>query len=88
MTNKEESPVTCIKYRPVGYPSRCKRVLVSGDSNGDLKHWHTSSGKYLNRVNENDNQILSIDYTRNGEWLATAGKDCKIRIYDENIKRV
>jgi len=44
-SNKDECPVTCIRYRPNSYESRCKRVLVSGGSDGELIHWHVNSGK-------------------------------------------
>ena len=66
-TNKEEElPVTTIRFRPSAYPSRCKRVLVSGGSDGSLCHWHCKSGKYLSRIKEGDNQILSMDFSPSG----------------------
>lgn len=56
LTNKEEElPVTTIRFRPSAYYSKCKRVLVSGGSDGSLCHWHCNSGKYLSRVMETDN---------------------------------
>ena len=78
--------MTTIRFRPSSYQSRCKRVLVSGGSDGSLSHWHCNSGKYLSRLQEEDNQILAMDYSPSGQTLATAGQDYKVRLYDENIK--
>jgi len=47
--------VTIIKYRPIRYPSVCKRVLVSGGSEGELVYWHCRSGKELLRNIEEGN---------------------------------
>jgi WD40 repeat protein len=55
------------------YHSKCKRVLVSGGSDGNIIHWHCNSGKYLSKINEDNNQILAMDFNLNGTFLATAG---------------
>jgi hypothetical protein len=54
-SNEEELPITSIRFRPHLYPSKCKRVLVSGGSDGNIIHWHCNSGKYLSKVNEDNN---------------------------------
>ena len=40
------------------------------------------------KINEIDNQIFALDYYEDGTMFATAGKDTKIRIYDEETKIV
>ena len=35
---------------------------------------------------EDNNTINTIDFSRNGTEFGTAGKDCNIRIYDEETK--
>lgn len=37
---------------------------------------------------EKDNQIFSLDYTRDGKQFATAGMDQAVRVYDEKQKKV
>ena len=39
-------------------------------------------------VREEDNQILALDYAPEILKIATAGKDCAVRIYDDNSKRL
>jgi len=43
-------------------------------------------GKQLVKLNEFENQILALDYFEDGTLFASAGKDTKIRIYDEETK--
>ena len=62
-------------------------VLVTAQADGSLKHWHATSGKCLHsRCDDPDNHLYSLDYTLDGTLLATAGRDTKIRIYDETTK--
>lgn len=62
-------------------------VVVSAQADGSLKHWHATSGKCLHARNDDpDNHLYCIDFTPDGSLLATAGRDCHIRIYDEQTK--
>lgn len=45
-------------------------------------------GKQLVKLNEFDNQIFALDYLEDGTIFASAGKDTKIRIYDEETKEI
>ncbi len=60
-------------------------------------HWHVTTGIYiffnffilgkeLSRIEEADNQIFGLDYNKDGSQFATAGKDCTIRVYDEETQ--
>lgn len=40
------------------------------------------------KLNELDNQILALDYIEDGTCFASAGKDMKIRLYDEETKKI
>jgi len=51
-------------------------------------HWHAPSGKQLNRIVEQNNHVLCLDYNRDGTYFASAGKDFHIRIYDDDTKNV
>ena len=56
------------------------------DAVGTLQHWHMTSQKRLFQIEEKDNQIYAVDYRPDGEMFATAGKDTKVRIYEESTK--
>jgi len=79
-------PITSLRWRPHTGISKTKHVLVSSCADGNVSHWHVPSGKLLHRMSEPDNQILCLDYNTDGSNFATAGKDRKIRIYDEGTK--
>lgn len=79
-------PITCLRWRPHTGISKTKHVLVSSCADGNISHWHVPSGKLLHRITEPENQVLCLDYNRDGSNFATAGKDRKVRIYDENTK--
>jgi len=62
-------------------------VLVSSQADGSLKHWHATSGKCLHARNDNpENHLFAIDFSPDGAYLATAGRDCHVRLYDESTK--
>lgn len=79
-------PTTAILFRPVTAATRTKNVLVAANAAGTLQHWHVTSGKCLNTMTEEDNQILSLAYNEEGTMLATGGKDTAVRVYDEATK--
>jgi len=62
-------------------------VLVTAQADGSLKHWHASSGKCLHKTCEDpENHLYTLDFTKDGTLLATAGRDRQVRIYDETTK--
>jgi COMPASS component SWD3 len=79
-------PITSLRWRPHTGVSKTKQVLVSSCADGNVSHWHVPSGKLLHRIVEHENQVLCLDYNPDGTSFATAGKDRKIRVYDENTK--
>jgi len=81
-----ELPITSLQWRPCSRLLKTKQVLVSGDTSGNIHYWHVPSRKIIQTVQE-DNEIYSLDYRYDGQKLASAGKDLKIRIYDEATKR-
>jgi len=46
----------------------------------DEKFSKKFKGKLLSRIKEEDNQILAIDYSSQGQFFATAGKDRTVRL--------
>jgi WD40 repeat protein len=79
-------PTTCLRFRPTNPASKTKNVLISANADGSVQHWHITSQKQLFRIHEDDNQVYALDYSPDGELFATAGRDCKVRIYEETTK--
>lgn len=79
-------PTTCIRFRPVTPSSRTKNVFLSANAAGAVQHWHMTSGKCLHTFEDEENQVYALDYNEEGTQFVTAGKDTKIRVYDEATK--
>lgn len=60
-----------------------KNVIIATNANGSLTHYHTTSGKQLNRIHDDMNQLLTCDYKPDGHAFLTAGSDSVVRVYDE-----
>lgn len=43
----ELTPVTCLRWRSPNYASHAKNVLVAGNADGSISHYHASSGIIL-----------------------------------------
>ncbi len=85
--NIDEMPVTSMRWRPQVTYSKTLHVLVTGQADGSIRHWHVTTGKCIHHKNDTpENQIFTIDYNRDGTMLAAAGKDGIIRVYDEQTK--
>jgi WD40 repeat protein len=79
-------PTTCVRYRPVTNAAASQGVLLVGGADGVVSHWHVSSQKCMYSMEEVDNQIFAVQYRPDGEQFVTAGRDCKVRIYEESTK--
>lgn len=82
----EALPITSIRFRPVNDKSKTKNVLLAVSADGDVQHWHVTSGRLLHSHKEENNQLFCADFKSNAEQFAAAGKDHVIRIYDEATK--
>ncbi|KAJ8603912.1 hypothetical protein CTAYLR_009713 [Chrysophaeum taylorii] len=81
-------PATIARFRPVGAADRTKNVLLSGNANGAIQHWHVTSGKCLNSLFDGDNQIYALDYVPSGDKFAAAGKEPVVKIFDEDTRKL
>lgn len=79
-------PTTCIRFRPVSAANQTKNVFLTANAAGTVQHWHLTSGKCLHSFSDEENQVFALDYNDEGTQFVTAGKDTKIRIYDEATK--
>lgn len=94
---RSKLPTTAVRFRP-GLRSKKSQsnVLVSVGAVGTVQHWHLGSQKCLHTVAEEavhrltkqqyQNQIFAMEYDRTGKLFATAGKDYRVRVYDEATK--
>ncbi|PRP86887.1 hypothetical protein PROFUN_03635 [Planoprotostelium fungivorum] len=80
-------PTTCVRFRPSSPNHKTKNILIAANSDGTLRHWHVTSEKCVHTITEEDNQIYAVDYRHDAERFSTAGKDFKIRLYDEQTKQ-
>ena len=80
-----DSPVTSIRWKPYS-GDKSKNILLAVNSDGNIVHWHTLSGKVLHVLNDKENPILCLDYNSEGSFFATAGNDKKVKIWDESMK--
>lgn len=80
-------PTTNVKWRPLVGPGVTKNVLISVNASGALQHWHTTSGKLLNTIFDELNQLLTVDYKPDGTAFATGGTDTVVRVYDEQTRK-
>ncbi|CAI2367968.1 unnamed protein product [Moneuplotes crassus] len=71
-----QMPITCIRWR------EDSKILTTSSADGFIYFWHVKSGKLLFKIAEEENQTYCLDYDRSFEYLATAGKDHKVRLYD------
>ena len=73
-------------WRPLEAPGVTKNVLIATDADGSLMHFHTTSGKILNRIHSHKNPLLTCDYKPDGLEFLTGGEDGKVRVYDERTR--
>jgi len=76
-------PLLALKF----YPCLARDLLFSGGSNGLLQVWNFEDYNVLQSIEEQDNQIMAIDFTGDGMHVASVGKDACVRLYDtRNLK--
>ena len=77
-----------MRWRPLDAPGVTKNVLIATDADGSLMHFHTTSGKMLNKITSHKNPLLTCDYKPDGLEFLTGGEDGKIRVYDERTRQL
>ena len=79
-------PTTGVRFRPITEASKTKNILLAINSVGSVQHWHMTSGKCLHTIEDEENGLYAMDYKPDGSQFACAGKDYKVRVYDEATK--
>lgn len=82
----EQLPTTCVRFRPNAGSSKTKNVLLVANADGTVSHWHLLTRTNLYTTREEDNQVYALDYRPDGEMFASAGRDAKVRVYEESTK--
>lgn len=82
---EQKMPMVSMKWRPLTCPAVTKNIIISVNANGALQHWHVTSGKCLNTIFDEFNQLLTVDYNPDGTQFVAAGNDCVVRVYDEKV---
>ncbi|CAM9669906.1 unnamed protein product [Choristocarpus tenellus] len=73
-------PITALRFRPSMMQSKTRNVLVSADAEGNIRHWHITSGKCLNTI-EADDQFYALDYRLDGNVFAATGKSHLVCVF-------
>lgn len=77
-------PVTCVTFRPTTDISSTRNIALVAGAGGVVQHWHITSGRMVNSITEEKNQVYSLAYREDAKYFATVGKDSCLRIYDEH----
>lgn len=85
-TEEPGNAVLDLKWRPTLNNDMTQHVFLAADVFGNLYHVHATSKKILHKFKEEGNQVYALDYNRDGSKFATGGKDCQVRVYDEQKK--
>ncbi len=80
-----EYPVTSLRWKPY-LGLKPKNILTTVTADGHVDFWHSSSGKILYSIKEEDNPIMCMDFNIDGTLFVTAGNDKVVRLYDDNTK--
>lgn len=81
--SSDQFPVTACRFHP-----KDSKVLLSVSADGWIKEWNTKSAKNTFLMQESNNQIFALTYSREGDKFLTGGKDAKIRVYDNETKKM
>ena len=63
-------------------------MYVPVDTDGTVKHWHSTSGKKLSEMSEGENQIFTTDFFSDASRFVTGGSDYTLRVYDETTQEL
>ena len=74
-------PITCLRWKPFN-----RTTLIAVTAEGYILQIHSTSGKILQEIIEENNPLMCVDYSPDGLLFATGGNDKYVRLYDDNTK--
>ena len=74
-------PITCLRWKPFN-----RTTLITVNAEGFIIQLHSKSGKILQKIEEEKNPLMCVDYSYDGQLFATGGNDKVVRLYDDNTK--
>ena len=74
-------PITCLRWKPFN-----RTTLITVNAEGFIIQLHSKSGKILQKIEEEKNPLMCVDYSYDGQFFATGGNDKVVRLYDDNTK--
>ncbi len=63
------------------------KYLITGGMEGRLYMWGVSSGQKVDTLSHHSDAILSIAGNDNGRWIATAGYDRVIKVFNRSFRK-
>ena len=79
--NISSFPITCLRWKPFN-----RTTLITVNAEGFIIQLHSKSGKILQKIEEEKNPLMCVDYSYDGQLFATGGNDKVVRLYDDNTK--
>jgi len=86
VSDGQSLPCTRVVFRPASFVSNAGHVMLAVCADGSVTHWHVPTQTCLFHHTEPENQIFAADFAPDGDRFATAGRDTRVRIYDEGTK--
>ena len=75
------------RWKPHQADGKSTNILVSTSADGCITYWHATTGKcILSLKDPNESDLYCLDFRKDGGLLAAGGRDCTIKLYDENTK--
>ena len=76
-------PVTSVRFHP-----KDPKIFIAASADGIIREWTTKNSTFRWSTQEQDNQLYALDFQHTGNLFASAGKDCKVRVYDFESKKI
>ena len=82
---KNKVPFTCVRWRQTNDCFRTSYVVVTTNSDGDIQHWHMTTGKCMSTLKDTapgDPQLNNLDFNIDCSKFAVVGANPVVQVYD------
>lgn len=63
------------------------RLMATGAENGEIQIWDVQEKRVIQQMKGHEDAVLGLSFSNDGQWLASAGKDKKILLWDTVVWR-